>query len=177
MKLRISIDNFIYDHAVLTSIILCAFVIIESVGIAKMYEKLGMPGWTKTVQILYPILVIINSFVKIGLIISIVEFIRFLALLILYKVLGCERVELKSIMPIIAIILGIVGIVCLFIIKAGIFISLIYLAIIFIIIVAFAFYIKLCKHLAEHFDKGKGFEIGLIILPSIFQPILGYMKD
>ena len=31
--------------------------------------------------------------------------------------------------------------------------------------------------LAEIFNKGKGFIVGLVILPLIFQPILGYQKD
>ena len=65
----------------------------------------------------------------------------------------------------------------MFIVTKSILYTISLTGILLLIIIAIIFHIKMCSNLADEFNKGKGFKLGLIILPTIFQAILGYQNN
>ena len=129
-----------------------------------------MPDWAINFNYMYPIIVLIMGFTG-GIIRNILSlYIGLTALSCTSKFFGC--LEMSEWWPL-SIALGlIVTIIGLGI--GGINIVLI-IGILLILLYIYAHIIS-CIKLANETDKGMGFAIGLILLPLIFKPILGYLK-
>jgi len=195
-KSKYDIDNEIKDDSISkisknhNIIIIVGFFVgflVINIGICKLYNKLGMPKYILIFNLLWPILAIpINIFlvpVIVGVFInpSLLILIMFLLLVFIILEVISLRYYFKGVgmsgnwgfLPIVSILSSQVGNLVA-IIDGGILsglISLVGTTTFFI-----AYVISNIK-LGQLFNKGSGFTLGLVLLPFIFQPILGYKKD
>lgn len=139
-----------------------------NVGICMLYKKLQVPDIIVKFNFIWPILNAISSFLP-GFLQTILNFVSFIfvvaGLWYYFKSVGMS--SWWGIVPIVSALssfLSIFGVVFLILPLAG-FTS-------FVIA-----YIISNLHLAKMFDKSTGFTIGLVLLPLIFQPILGFQRD
>lgn len=154
------------------SIIIFIITIFINLGVAKMYIKIGMPTWTVALQIISPFIALININ-SIQIFINILKFVSFV---LLYKKLDAFRVELGSYKIAFIGAMALIAIILLIILKNIVYALFCTVGILMAILVMM-FHIKMCLNLANNFDKGKGFKLGLIFLPTIFQSILGYQNN
>lgn len=154
------------------SIIISIIIIILNIGIAKLYTKIGMPMWTVVLQIVSPILSLIN----VSIIETVIDILNFVSSILLFKTLDAFRVELGEYKTLLISAAAFIAVI-MFIVTKSILYAISLTGILLLIIIATIFYIKMCSNLADEFNKGKGFKLGLIILPTIFQAILGYQNN
>lgn len=154
------------------SIIISIIIIIFNIGIAKLYTKIGMPMWTVVLQIVSPILSLIN----VSIIETVISILNFVSSILLFKTLDAFRVELGEYKTLLITATAFIAVI-MFIVTKSILYTISLTGILLLIIIAIIFYIKMCSNLADEFNKGKGFKLGLIILPTIFQAILGYQNN
>lgn len=154
------------------SIIISIIIIILNIGIAKLYTKIGMPMWTVVLQIVSPILSLIN----VSIIETIISILNFVSSILLFKTLDAFRVELGEYKTLLITATAFIAVI-MFIVTKSILYTISLTGILLLIIIAIIFHIKMCSNLADEFNKGKGFKLGLIILPTIFQAILGYQNN
>lgn len=154
------------------SIIISIIIIILNIGIAKLYTKIGMPMWTVVLQIVSPILSLIN----VSIIETIISILNFVSSILLFKTLDAFRVELGEYKTLLITATAFIAVI-MFIVTKSILYTISLTGILLLIIIAIIFDIKMCSNLADEFNKGKGFKLGLIILPTIFQAILGYQNN
>ena len=167
------IEEYIY-FANKYAVVVAVITMILNIGIAMMYRKIGMPMWTIILQIVSPILSLLNMHRYITLTISIFEFISAIMLLKLLDAFSIELGERKNIViGASAVILTIILIVS----KFNIIGTALTMVSLFVAALILMFHIKMSLNLAESFDKGIGFKIGLILLPGVFQAILGYQRS
>lgn len=162
--------NFISKYRIAIFVI----TIILNIGISMMYRKIGMPMWTIVLQIVSPILSLLNLHKYITLTISIFEFI---SVVMLFKLLDAFSIELGERRNIVIGASTILGILILIISKFNIIGTALTMVSLFVVALAIMFHIKMSLNLGESFNKGKGFKLGLILLPGIFQSILGYQNN
>lgn len=165
-----SILGFIIKYQKLISFVIFAITVFTSIGLAKLYKKFSMPDWAINFNYMYPIIVLIMGFTQ-GIIRNILSlFVSLTALSCISKFFGClEMSEWWPLSMALGLIVTIIGLI-----RGGInIISIIGILLILLYIYA---HIISCIKLADETDRGIGFTIGLIILPSIFKPILGYLK-
>lgn len=154
------------------SIIISIIIIILNIGIAKLYTKIGMPMWTVVLQIVSPILSLIN----VSIIETIIGILNFVSSILLFKTLDAFQVELGEYKTLLITATAFIAVI-MFIVTKSILYTISLTGILLLIIIAIIFHIKMCSNLADEFNKGKGFKLGLIILPTIFQAILGYQNN
>lgn len=154
------------------SIIISIIIIILNIGIAKLYTKIGMPMWTVVLQIVSPILTLIN----VSIIETIISILNFVSSILLFKTLDAFQVELGEYKTLLITATAFIAVI-MFIVTKSILYTISLTGILLLIIIAIIFHIKMCSNLADEFNKGKGFKLGLIILPTIFQAILGYQNN
>lgn len=154
------------------SIIISIIIIILNIGIAKLYTKIGMPMWTVVLQIVSPILTLIN----VSIIETVISILNFVSSILLFKTLDAFRVELGEYKTLLITATAFIAVI-MFIVTKSILYTISLTGILLLIIIAIIFHIKMCSNLADEFNKGKGFKLGLIILPTIFQAILGYQNN
>lgn len=154
------------------SIIISIIIIILNIGIAKLYTKIGMPMWTVVLQIVSPILTLIN----VSIIETVISILNFVSFILLFKTLDAFRVELGEYKTLLITATAFIAVI-MFIVTKSILYTISLTGILLLIIIAIIFHIKMCSNLADEFNKGKGFKLGLIILPTIFQAILGYQNN
>lgn len=154
------------------SIIISIIIIILNIGIAKLYTKIGMPMWTVVLQIVSPILSLIN----VSIIETIIGILNFVSSILLFKTLDAFQVELGEYKTLLITATAFIAVI-MFIVTKSILYTISLTGILLLIIIAIIFDIKMCSNLADEFNKGKGFKLGLIILPTIFQAILGYQNN
>jgi len=154
------------------SIIISIIIIILNIGIAKLYTKIGMPMWTVVLQIVSPILSLIN----VSIIETIISILNFVSSILLFKTLDAFQVELGEYKTLLITATAFIAVI-MFIVTKSILYTISLTGILLLIIIAIIFHIKMCSNLADEFNKGKGFKLGLIILPTIFQAILGYQNN
>lgn len=148
--------------------------IILNIGIAMMYRKIGMPMWTIILQIVSPILSLLNLHKYITLIISIFQLV---SVITLFKLLDAFSIELGERKNIFIGASAVIGVIALIVTKFSILGTAMIMTGLFVATLILMFHIKMCFNLAGNFNKGKGFKLGLILLPGIFQAILGYQKN
>ena len=147
--------------------IIIILLIAINIGIAKLYRKIGMPNWTVNYQYIYIFIptglaVIATKSEILAIIMGLITAILSLVVSSHYfNAVGMPK--LWAMVPLCSIlsILGTAG----SILVLGLWIA--YLI---------AFIISNIR-LAQMFNKGIGFTIGLAILPFVFQPILGYKRE
>lgn len=154
------------------SIIISIIIIILNIGIAKLYTKIGMPMWTVVLQIVSPILTLIN----VSIIETVISILNFVSSILLFKTLDAFRIELGEYKTLLITATAFIAVI-MFIVTKSILYTISLTGILLLIIIAIIFHIKMCSNLADEFNKGKGFKLGLIILPTIFQAILGYQNN
>lgn len=127
-----------------------AISIALSIGMYKLYQKLSVSGMAVLLSLSMPIILCLTMFlhpVISGILGAIVGIASFITFMHYFEALDMSKYILFVLfIPVIGWIIVVVQ------------------------------YIRSNIRLAEMFDKGIGFKIGLILLPSIFQPILGYQK-
>ncbi len=145
--------------------------IVINIGIGKLYRKLSMPDWCVYMQYIAPALNITTSIPIIGglisLIIGILEIVT-----LAYYFESAEMSKLWAICPIITLLIFAFGVV---ISLAGVSFWL-FIAYMLIILFGIAYIIANIR-IADKLNKGTLFKVGIAILPFIFQPILGFMKE
>ena len=173
--------NFIYEilmwynsFAIKYKIIIFVITMILNIGIAIMYSKIGMPMWTIILQIASPILSLLNLHEYITLIISIFQLV---SVITLFKLLDAFSIELGERKNILIGASAVIGIIILIVSKFNIIYTALTMVSLFVVSLIVMFHIKMCLNLAENFNKGKGFKLGLILLPGVFQAILGYQRS
>ena len=173
---EIKIANVMYTFFENTyfKIISLAISIAFSIGTAKLYKKLHMSQNIVIFTGVYPIIEALSGFLP-GILGTIVMFI---ASIIAVVAIGnyFKALEMKiiwAVMPLISITMIAFG-GALATMGGTPLLMIIGIAGIIAFIVA---YIISNIKLGKLFDKGIGFTIGLVILPFIFQPILGYQKE
>jgi hypothetical protein len=170
ISFTIKLYGFIVKYATMIKIIIFILNIIFAIGMAKLYRKINMPDWAISFQYIYPIInILLGSGGGI-----IVKTIQLIIALISLSCLCCffECLNMSKWWPL-SIILGIVLMAISFIMDSKIWMIL---GIILIISFMYAHIIS-CVRLSKEFNKGIAFLILLIILPGIFQPILGYQRE
>ena len=149
-------------------IVVYIVVIGLNIGICMLYKKLDIPDIIVKFNFIWPILSAISAFSS-GVLQSVLEIASFIfgvmGLWYYFKAVGMSG--WWAILPIGASLLSIFAIF-------GIFLSIIILVGFVSFIIA---YIISNIHLAKIFEKGTGFTIGLVLLPFIFQPILGFQRN
>lgn len=169
ISFSIKLYDFIEKYAKTIIIVICILNIILAIGMAKLYSKIDMPDWAVSFQYIYPIINILLSFAG-GMIVSIIELIlSLISLSCLCCFFGC--LNMSKWWPL-SIILGIVFISISVVIESEIWLIL---GIVLILLYLYAHIISSIK-LAKTFDKGIAFLLLLIILPGIFQPVLGFER-
>lgn len=173
------------------SIVIQILSVIVWIGEGRLYKKIGMPYWTIILAYIYPFVVIISQQLpKVlgNLIEGIVGILMLISLCNYFKTIGMSKwwpvlllvalgILLYSVSSIISIsmtnaLLSSIGETEKTPMSAIIFSILGGLGVLmFIIQYAISNY-----RLAEHFEKGTGFKIGIVILPFIFRPILGFQS-
>lgn len=159
---------------VITSIISLGISIALGIGTAKLYEKLHLSKAIVTFTWMYPIIAVISEFLP-GILESIIMFIAGIIGVIslgnYFKALGMSFAW--AILPFVSLICIAFGITSMIMSNISI-LALLGLAGIIAFIIA---YIISNIKLAKVFERGIGFTVGLVLLPFIFQPILGYQKE
>ena len=165
-----------------TSIVI-AFVV--SLGMSKLYKKLGLPGYVVTFTLIYPILTIISGLLNSGFLKSILS--------LAYSILGIlsmyhyfQAVGMSGKWAILLFVTAFIFPIALSTLITALFIggissmkvigALTTVTCVALLIIWYVAYVKSNIKLAEMFNKSKGFTIALCILPFIFQPVLGYSK-
>ena len=128
--------------------------------------------WTVVLQIVSPILSLIN----VSIIETIISILNFVSSILLFKTLDAFQVELGEYKTLLITATAFIAVI-MFIVTKSILYTISLTGILLLIIIAIIFHIKMCSNLADEFNKGKGFKLGLIILPTIFQAILGYQNN
>ena len=160
-------------YATVVSIISFIVSVILAIGLAKLYRKIDMPDWTVGFQYAYPIITLVLGFGK-GFIVGLISFvIGLMAISVLcyfFQALGMSKWwPLALIAGIILLAIGI---------AQSLFGTSIWLIVGIILILMYGYaHIISSIRLAEKFDKGIMYKILLIILPGIFQPVLGFEKN
>ena len=177
-----SFINFVVGTSIASSIISLAITIIICIGIGKLYRKLGMPDWCVYMQYIAPLLNLTNLIPVIGGVLSlIIAILQIVTLAYFFGSVGMSK--LWAVCPTIALIIIIFGMFQSFAglmitndesTGGGVFMIFVAYALLLAFLVA---YIIANVKVGKMLNKGTGFIIGLAILPVIFQPILGYMKD
>ena len=118
----------------------------------KIYTKLGITGSIVTLYIILSIAQLFVEYVLGSTISSIVD----IAVLIVQLILLIKQYQIIGINPALLLLgfIPLVGVICVFVVGI----------------------IATCK-LADYFNKGTGFKLGLIFLPFIFLPILAFSND
>ncbi len=161
------------------NIVSLVIALIISIGISKLYRKLGLPNYIVVVNLIYPLLYIISNWTSGALNMLISFAFSILGILSMYYYFKALDMSGKwAILLFVGIFIlpfGLSGLV-----VAGLiggmpiipsFITVISLTMIISWLVA---YIKSNIKLGKMFNKTTPFIVGLCILPFIFQPILGY---
>lgn len=167
ISFSIKLYNLIEKYAKTIIIVICILNIILAIGMAKLYSKIDMPDWAISFQYIYPIINILLSFGG-GTIVKIIELIiSLISLSCLCCFFGC--LNMSQWWPL-SIILGIVFITISAVAENSI------LLIVGIVLVLLYLYVHIISSikLVKLFDKGIAFLLLLIILPGIFQPVLGF---
>ena len=162
-------NAFVIKYGIVIFVIMMAL----NIGIAKMYSKIGMPTWAIILQVISPFLSLIN----ISILTSIINILNFASAIILFKLLDAFSIELGENKKIFIGVSSIVLIIILIISKFNIIFAATSMVSLFVVVLIVMFHIKMCLNLGESFNKSKGFKLGLILLPGIFQAILGYQKN
>ena len=157
-----------------TIIVVIMFIVnmVLSIGLAKLYSKINMPDWAISFQYAYPIINLILGFGN-GFITNIIEFIiSLISLSCLCKYFECMGMSQwwpgAMFVGIILFIIG--GMQSIYNINIWFIIGIIML------LLYVCAYIISNIRLAKRFEKGICFTILLVILPGIFQPVLGFEK-
>ena len=163
--------SFVITYIIAITIVMFIINMILAIGEAKLYRKIGMPDWTVSFKYIYPVTNLILGFVH-GTVANIISGVMGLvSILCLCKFLECMEVPKWWLLSLTAgLILAIIGII-----KSGINILLI-MGIILILAYLYAHVIASIR-LAQKFDKGILFTVLLVILPGIFQPVLGFQDN
>lgn len=174
--------NFLAGASIISSIISFAISILISIGIGKLYRKLEMPDWCVYMQYVAPFLNFTRLIPLIGGILSfIIGILQIVTLAYYFGSVGMSK--LWAICPIVSLIIITIGLSTSFVgafttssetASGGTF--MFFSALILLIAFGIAYIVANVKA-GIILEKGIGFLIGLAILPVIFQPILGYMKD
>lgn len=159
----------------LTTIGIISFVLnmVLAIGAARLYRRINMPDWTVTFQYIYPVINLIIGLGKgfiVGLIGFVIGVMSLASLCCFFDSLGMSKWWPLTIIA--GIISSGIGIAQSFFTTS---IWLI-LGIVLLIMYGCAHVISSIK-LSKRFHKGILYTILLILLPGIFQPILGYQKD
>lgn len=167
----IKLISFVMTYIIAITIVMFIINMILAIGEAKLYRKIGMPDWTISFEYIYPVTNLILGFVH-GTVANIISGVMgLLSILCLCKFLECLEVPKWWLLSLTAgLILAVIGII-----KSGINILLI-MGIILILAYFYAHVIASIR-LARKFDKGILFTVLLIILPGIFQPVLGFQDN
>lgn len=168
-------------------------LIIMWIGEGKLYKKIGMPDWTTILAYIYPFVTIFSTYLPemisnfLG---AIVGIFMLIALCDYFKSVGMSRWW-----PVIAVVsLLILSYSIALIISSNMSIALISpaggstsktptSAILFSVLSGLGILMFIIQYaisnyrLAEEFGKGTGFKIGMVILPFVFRPILGFQRD
>lgn len=141
--------------------------LVLSIGIAKLYDKLGMPSFTVIFQYAYPVINLVVGLGE-GAIVNAIEFV--ISLIVLWCLgeffgsLGMSKVwPLSLAFGIIVVTVG-TSIFSTFIMLLGILLILMFV---------YAHVVSSIK-LAKRNDKGILYTIGLILIPNVFKAILGF---
>lgn len=166
--------------------------IIIWIGEGKLYKKIGMPDWTIVLAYIYPFITILSGYLPetIGNFIEgIVGIFMLITLCNYFKSVGMSRWW-----PVLAVVsILILSYSVALIISSNMTSALMRItgetkttpasAIIFSVLSGLGILIFIIQYaisnyrLAEEFGKGTGFKIGMVILPFIFRPILGFQRD
>lgn len=168
--------NFIWN------IILIFSTIIINIGICKLYKKLNMPNYVVNFTFIYPFLLIIKgwtsgtienilniTFTLFG-IISMYNYFKALDMSGIWAILLFLAIFFLPIGYTSLILSGMMG-------SSNIIASFITVLSLAALIAWLVAYIKSSIKLGQLFNKSNSFIVGLVILPFIFQPILGYNKQ
>lgn len=144
-------------------IIIQLLVIVIGIGEAKLYRKIDMPEWTATYKYIVTFLNVIVSFlnVKLKIISIIISIVNLFVLGHYFMATGMSKCWIAAPFTIVLAFFG----------TWGLIIGLI--GVIAYIVAYIVSNIKLGKML----EKGTAFIVGLVVLPIIFRPILGYQSE
>jgi hypothetical protein len=166
-NLFLKILRFIIMHL---NLIGFGIVIFTSIGSAKLYKKINMPDWAINFYYMYPIIALVMGFMPRIIEIILSSFVGLTALSCICKFFGC--LEMSEWWP----LAGIAG-TLLILLGLGKGVIKIFLIIGILLILSYVYaHVVSSIRLARKEDRGIGFTIGLILLPTIFKPILGYLK-
>ena len=116
------------------SIIISIIIIILNIGIAKLYTKIGMPMWTVVLQIVYPILTLIN----VSIIETVISILNFVSFILLFKTLDAFRVELGEYKTLLITATAFIAVI-MFIVTKSILYTISLTGILLLIIIAIIF--------------------------------------
>ena len=166
----IKVLGFFTMYAIAITIIMFIVNMVLAIGEAKLYRKISMPDWAISFQYVYPVINLILGFGN-GIVVNIIKIvIALVSLSCLCEFFGC--LGMSKWWPLsmaVGLILTIIGIF-----KLGINIWIIIG--IFLILAYLYAHVVTSIRLAKKFDKGILFTIMLILLPGIFQPVLGFER-
>lgn len=167
-----------YQTATIMSVVIVIGILVVeiglNIGICKLYQKLRIPGYIIAFTFIWPILSILQNYFEnksnwFGTFLSITYSVLEIASLYNYfKAVGMSGIW--AFMPTISIVL--LGFGTAAAISGGTGFTAV-LGLIGIVSFIIAYIFSNIK-LARIFEKGAGFTVGLVFLPFIFQPILGY---
>lgn len=166
-KNQINLLRFFKVYGTIISIIMFVLNMVLAVGAARLYRKINMPEFAVMFQYFFPIINLILGFGRgfisnlIGLIVAIIYLD---CVCCFFGALGMSK--WWPLAGVLGIILVAIGLFYMFWLIIGIILLLMYL---------YAHIISSIR-LAKKFDKGILFTVLLILLPAIFQPVLGFEK-
>ena len=165
---------------VVSTIIAFVLSMVVSIGIGKLYKKLSMPNWCAVMCYIFPIISITRAIPIIGIFISIALLILEIATFAYYfESVGMSKAW--AILPVASLLLYIIAISTMF--SGGIFATtaetsggffFAILALMLLLVFAIAYIIADVK-VGNLLEMSSGFIVGMVLLPVIFKPILGYM--
>ncbi len=176
---------FFTKHKILISIISFGIGMVLCVGASKLYKKMGSPDYITKLMVIYPIVNLAISLIfgnipalsRLSIIQSIWSLVGLtVAIGILYYYY--QDLDMSGIWAIVAP-------ASMFVIVIGMgfgqgispILYILVIAGIVGIIASIVAHVKASLKLADMFSKGKIFKAGLILLPFIFQPILGFQRE
>lgn len=152
------------------SIILFIINIILSIGIAKLYDKLGMPSFAVVFQYAYPVINLVVGLGE-GFIVNSIGFL--ISLIALWC--SCEffgSLGMSRAWPL-SVVLGIIVVA----VGASLLSTFIMLLGILLILMFVYAHIVSSINLAKRNNKGLLYTMGLILIPNLFKAILGFESN
>ena len=177
--------RFFREHKIIISIISFGIGMVLCVGASKLYKKMGSPDYITKLMIIYPIVNLAISLIfgsipalsRLSVIQSIWSLVGLVVAIgmLYYYYLDLDMSGAWAIAAPASILILVIGM------GLGDRISpILYILVpvgIVGIIAAIVAHVKASLKIADMFSKGIIFKVGLILLPFIFQPILGFQRE